>query len=162
MSDARPKLADTEIVPFRAEDGEAFYALNRAWLDEHGIYEPPDEEQLGDPDGSIIAPGGAVFIARRGGEVVGTAAIAPHGAGEMELAKVTVIESARGRGLGRRLVERCLEFARGAGARRVILMSNARLAPAVRLYEAVGFEHRPVPADVKYATADVYMVMELA
>ena len=35
-----------EIVPFRAEHGAAFYALNRAWLDEHGLYEPPDEVPL--------------------------------------------------------------------------------------------------------------------
>ncbi|MDB4899913.1 MAG: family N-acetyltransferase [Gemmatimonadetes bacterium] len=162
MPDTKSTAAETEIVPFRAQDGEAFYVLNRAWLDAHGIYEPADEEQLADPAAVIIAPGGALFIARCGGDVVGTVAIVPHGADEMELAKLTVVESARGGGLGRRLVERCLDFARTVGARRVVLMSNSRLAPAVRLYEAMGFEHRPLPSGVKYATADVYMVLELA
>jgi hypothetical protein len=28
-----------EIVPFRPEHAAAFYALNRAWLDEHRLYE---------------------------------------------------------------------------------------------------------------------------
>src|SRR6476646_10313894 len=75
--------SEVEIVPFRAEHGAAFYALNRAWLDEHGLYEPPDEVQLADPYGTIIAVGGAIFIAVRDGEVLGTAAVVPHGEGEV-------------------------------------------------------------------------------
>ena len=88
------------IVTFRPEHAEAFYRLNRAWLDEHGLYEPADEVQLADPQGAVIDAGGTVFIAERGGMVVGTAAIAPHGPGEVELLKVTVAERARGAGWG--------------------------------------------------------------
>src|SRR4051812_20212194 len=92
-----------DIVPFRAEHADAFYALNRAWLDEHGLYEAADEAQLADPEGAILADGGSIFVALRGHEVVGTAAIVIHGEGEVELAKLTVSERARGAGLGRRL-----------------------------------------------------------
>ena len=152
---------DVEIVPFRAEHGAAFYALNRAWLDEHGLYEPPDEVQLADPEGEIIAPGGALFIAVRDGEVLGTAAVVPHGVGEVELAKLTVSESARGLGLGRRLVETCLEHARRMGVRRVTLVSSTKLGAALRLYESLGFVHQPSPAVQPYATADVFMLHEL-
>ena len=125
--------AQVEIVPFRAEHGAAFYALNRAWLDEHGLYEPPDEAQLADPHGTIIGVGGALFIALLAGEVVGTAAVVPHGDGEVELAKLTVSEHARGLGLGRRLAEHCLEYARRIGARKVGLVSSTKLRAAVRL-----------------------------
>jgi ribosomal protein S18 acetylase RimI-like enzyme len=45
---------------------------------------------------------------------------------------------------------------------RVVLVSNSRLGPAIRLYEGMGFQHRPLPADVPYATADVYMELDLA
>ena len=152
---------DVDIVPFRAEHGAAFYALNRVWLDEHGLYEPPDEVQLADPVGAIIAPGGAVFVAVRDGEVVGTAAVVPHGAGEVELAKLTVSESARGLGLGRRLAEHCLEHARQASMQRVVLVSSTKLGAALRLYESLGFVHQPPPAVSPYATADVFMEREL-
>jgi putative acetyltransferase len=159
--EAPREVRDIEIVPFAAEHGDAFYALNRAWLDAHGLYEPPDEPQLADPENEIIVPGGAVFIALRDGEVVGTSAVAPHGADEVELLKLTVSESARGSGLGRRLVERCIEYARHTSARRMVLVSSTKLGAAVRLYESLGFAHRPVPATVPYATADVYMELEL-
>ena len=72
-----------EIVPFRDEHAEAFYALNRAWLDEHGLFEPVDEAQLVDPTGSILAIGGAIFVALDGDAVIGTAAVIPHGPGEL-------------------------------------------------------------------------------
>jgi putative acetyltransferase len=150
-----------EIVPYRPEHARAWYALNRAWLDEHLLYEPADERQLADPVGTILDPGGAIFIALRDDEVVGTAAIAPHGPDELELIKLTVHDSARGAGLGRRLAETCLAHARALGAARVVLVSSSRLGAALRLYESMGFEHRPLPAGLPYATADVYMVLSL-
>lgn len=155
------RAADVQIVPFRAEHGAAFYALNRAWLDEHGLYEAPDELQLADPFGTIVAPGGALFIALLDGEVVGTAAVVPHEAGDVEIAKLTVSESARGRGLGRRLVEQCISHARHMGARRVALVSSTKLGAALRLYESMGFVHHEPPAVRPYTTADVFMEYSL-
>jgi putative acetyltransferase len=152
---------DIVIVPFRPEHGAAFYALNRAWLDQHGLYEPADEVQLADPQGAIIAIGGALFIAVRNGEVVGTAAVVPHGVDGVELAKLTVAESARGLGLGRRLVERCTEHARQLSARRMTLASSTKLGNALMLYESLGFVRQPPPAVLQYARADVFMQLLL-
>ena len=149
------------IVTFRPEHAEAFYRLNRAWLDEHGLYEPADEVQLADPQGAVIDAGGTVFIDERGGMVVGTAAIAPHGPGEVELLKVTVADAARGAGLGRSLVDVCIARAREMGAHTVILVSSSRLQPALRLYERMGFTHRPMPSPMPYATADVCMELHI-
>jgi len=41
------------------------------------------------------------------------------------------------------------------------LESNARLAPALRLYEPVGFRHLPPDPATLYARADVFMEMTL-
>jgi len=46
---------------------------------------------------------------------------------------------ARGRGLGQRLVRTCLDFARSAGYRRVMLWTNDPLVSARRIYLAEGF-----------------------
>ncbi len=156
-----PPTTDTrvnvQIATFRPIHARAFETLNRAWLVEHGLLEPRDEQHLADPWGRIVAPGGQIFVATRGDRVVGTCAIVPEGTETYELVKLTVAASARGHGIGRRLVEACLAFAGGRGGTRVVLLSNSRLVTAIRLYESLGFRHRPLPADVKYATADVYM-----
>lgn len=153
---------DVQIVTFRAEHAGAFGALNRVWLLEHGLLEAPDEEQLADPSSAILTPGGQIFVAVRDHDVLGTCAVIPHGPGVFELAKLAVAPAAQGQGLGRRLVNACLAYARERAIRRVVLVSSSRLGPALRLYETMGFQHRPLPPDVQYATADVYMELDLA
>ena len=148
---------DVRIETFRPIHARAFETLNRAWLVENGLLEHPDEEHLTDPGGRIIAPGGQIFVATLGHEVVGTCAIVPEGSDRFELAKLTVAGAARGHGIGRQLVEACLSFARERNGERVVLLSNSRLVTAIRLYERLGFRHRPLPTDVKYETADIYM-----
>lgn len=153
-------MVDVRIETFRPAHAQAFDTLNRAWLVENGLLEHGDEEHLGDPFGRIIAPGGQIFVAMQGDEVVGTCAIVSEGDDTFELAKLTVAAGARGHGIGRRLVEACMEFARQRHCARVVLVSNSRLVTAIRLYESLGFQHRPIPAHVKYVTADVYMEYE--
>ncbi len=152
----------TDIVRFRPEFALDFARLNREWLERYFTIEPRDEEYLGAPAGMIVAPGGEIFFARQGGIIVGTCAAIPHGEGQFELAKLCVTPSAQGGGLGRVLAQAVVEFARERGALRVILVSNSRLTPALRLYESMGFEHRPFPGTPPYADADVYMELELA
>lgn len=156
-----PTTSDIVIDRFRPGDLAAFASLNRAWLTEHGLLEPADEWQLADPLERIVGAGGQIFVARRGAEVVGTCAVLPHAAGELELVKLVVAPEARGLGLGARLVEACLAFARDQGAARVVLLSNSRLGSALRLYQRLGFRRAPVPPGAQYVTADVYMELEL-
>jgi ribosomal protein S18 acetylase RimI-like enzyme len=150
-----------EIVHFRPEHAGAFYSLNREWLDAYGIYEPPDEAQLVDPEGTIVAEGGTIFVALDTDEVVGTAALVPFEPGAVELVKLAVADSARRRGLGRRLLDECLERARATGMQRMVLVSSTKLGAALHLYESAGFVHRPMPESIPYETADVYMELEL-
>jgi GNAT superfamily N-acetyltransferase len=164
-----------QIDTFRSEHARAFDLLNRAWLVEHELLEPADEEHLLDPWTSIISPGGQIFVAVRGKEVLGTCAIAPlppAAQGESmggrttegnvaEIVKLVVAPVARGQGLGRRLLEACLAYAREEDIRQVVLLSSSKLGSALRLYEAMGFQHQPLPAGARYATADVYMKLNL-
>ena len=69
---------------------------------------------------------------------------------------MTVTEAARGTGLGRRLMDHCVEAATAMGARRLYLETNSSLAPALSLYRASGFVDLP-PRESPYARADVFM-----
>jgi len=152
---------EIEIVPFEDRFAADFDRLNREWLERYALLEEADERHLVDPRGAIVAGGGELFLALRDGVVVGTCGIHPTGEADYELVKLTVVECERGRGLARRLTARAIEHARDAGARRVHLFSSSRLGGALRLYESMGFRHRPLPGDAGYATADVYMELEL-
>ena len=151
-----------DIEVFRPEHARRFGELNRDWLEGYGLMEPSEEEQLADPQRYFVDDcGGQIFVALHDDNVVGTCAIVPHGPGEAELAKLTVAQEFQGQGIARRLVERCIAYARKEGVRRVMLLSNSQLQPALRLYESMGFEYRPVPEITKYHSADVHMSLDL-
>jgi putative acetyltransferase len=149
------------IEPFEPPDAGPFAALNRAWLIGHDLIEPADEAQLRDPDTHVFARGGEIFMARVAGVAVGCCAAIPHGAATIEVAKLAVDPSARGHGIGRKLVHAALRFGQERGCRTAMLTSSTRLTAALRLYESLGFAYRPVPADVPYKTVDVYMELDL-
>lgn len=154
------------IDTYRPEHAARFAELNLEWLERYGLLEPADEAQLADPVKYFLAPGGAIFVAADAADhVVGVCAVVPHGdQGECEVAKLAVDGAARGKGVARRLVECCLTWARSMGFRRVILVSNHQLRPALGLYESLGFNYAPVPPEFvqEYETADVYMTLDLA
>jgi len=149
---------DTVVIrAFEARDARDVADLNRAWLDRFGIREAIDDRFLADPAGEVVTPGGAIFIAEIDGRFAGTCAIVPHDDGVFEIVKLAVAPEAKGRGIGRQLIGACLAFARSRGARRAVLVSNSQLTTAIRIYEEMGFVHRPLPPGQPYLTADVYM-----
>ena len=147
------------IVPFEPRHADAWRKLNEAWISRYFAIEPTDRLVLDDPAGQILAKGGRIFMAEQGGETVGCVALIAMADGGLEVAKMTVAEAARGTGLGRLLMQACIDAANAAGARRLYLETNSSLGPALGLYRAMGFvdlapEMRP-PSD--YARVDVWM-----
>lgn len=154
-------MNDFELIEYRPDLRHDFERLNLPWLEEHSLLEPLDLEYLRDPGGRILAGGGQVFFAVRGAAVLGTCAAIRISASRFELAKLAVDPAARGFGAGRRLCEAVIQYARQNGAKEIVLTSNTALSTAIRLYESLGFRHEPVPPDVQYVTADVFMRMML-
>ena len=151
------------IREFKPGDEAAFRSLNEEWIVRYFAMERKDEASLADPWGNILNRGGRIFFAVSNGTPVGCCALLAAGPAEFEVAKMAVTQSCQGAGIGRRLLERTIAEARSAGARRLYLETNHQLAPAIRLYESVGFRHLPperiIPSP--YARADVYMELLL-
>ncbi len=147
------------IREFIPGDEIAFRRLNDEWISRYFALEAKDEDTLADPRQAILEHGGRIFFAVRQGMTVGCCALLAMGPGEYEVAKMAVTESARGAGVGRSLLDRAIAEARASGATRLYLETNRKLAPAIQLYESLGFRHIP-PARIEpspYARADVYM-----
>ncbi|WP_421936645.1 GNAT family N-acetyltransferase [Phenylobacterium sp.] len=145
-----------QIVDFEPAHAEAFRTLNEAWISKYFALEPKDREVLGDPQGKIIAKGGRVYMALHDGEPVGCVALMKMDDGGYEVAKMTVSETLRGSGLGRLLMQRCIDAGAELGATRLYLETNSTLGPALGLYRAMGFKDL-APTDTPYARADVFM-----
>lgn len=63
--------------------------------------------------------------------------------GEAEFRMLGVDPAAQGRGVGQALLLACLERARAAAARRLVLCSASNMSTAHRMYERVGFQREP-------------------
>ncbi|CAM2156550.1 putative acetyltransferase [Pararobbsia alpina] len=91
----------------------------------------------------LSAPEGALIIARLHAKPIGCVALKFHNASPAELKRMWVDQSARGLGLGRRLIEEAEKHARQAGVHVIRLETNRALSEAIRLYRQSGYIEVP-------------------
>lgn len=103
------------------------------------------ESELADVAGHYAAPAGAVFLASDAGEEPqGVVGVRSLGECVAEMKRMYVAEAGRGSGLGRRLAERAIEFAREQGYLAIRLDSDLESMPvANQLYDKLGFVDIP-------------------
>ena len=137
------------IRPARPEDASALAALGVAVRREKGAWLLTTDSwrSVADERRYLRAlkrfPDAAVFVADDEGDVVGRLSLArdPHPASR-HVADLGLMVAAthRRRGLGTALLEQAVTWARGAGIRKLELHVFPWNEPAIRLYEAFGFE----------------------
>ncbi len=95
------------------------------------------EKEYGGDSGAFLV------VVEPAGDVVGTAGIRLLEPAVGELKRMWIRPDSRGLGLGRRLMDCCLEEARALGCRILKLDSERRLEAAVHLYRSYGFKEIP-------------------
>lgn len=147
-----------ELIEYSAEHATSFRDLNYEWINKYFEVEVSDSAMLEDPEKQILAKGGYIVIARYRGSVVGTCALIRHDANRIELAKMAVDDSAKGKGIGYLLGQRCVDKARELNYRQVFLESNTKLKPAINLYKKLGFK-RIIGEPSPYERCNIQMLL---
>ena len=115
-----------------------FVRLNELWISEHFSIEQVDRDLASNP-AKVIDNGGFVFSLTENGQVAGVCALFKESNERFQLARMAVSPAMRGKGLGRALIEHAISQAKLKGATSLYLLTNTVLAPAISLYESVGF-----------------------
>ena len=97
-----------EIVGFNKKYSEQFFTLNKVWIEESWHLEDSDKKDLLNPD-KIVENGGQVFFALGNKIAIGTVAMIKSSDDRFELAKMTVQEDFRGKGIANMLMD-CLLY----------------------------------------------------
>jgi putative acetyltransferase len=126
-------------------------------IDESGA----SDGDLDDLDRNYFSRGGAFEVVedRREKRIVGCAGLLPLNRCRAELCKMYLEKSARGNGLGKRLLENLLSAARQSGFAEVWLETNSALTEAITLYKKYGF--KLLESDGLLPRCDVAYVLRL-
>ena len=80
-----------------------------------------------------------------------------------ELVKFYLLDKARGKGIGRELMQRCFQSAAGMGYGRLYIESLPKFSKAVRIYEQLGFERLPGPmGNSGHSSCNIWMVKSIS
>jgi putative acetyltransferase len=149
-------------------DNKAIAAVIRAALTEFGankpgtVYYDPTTDQLFE---LFQAPGSVYYIATLDGIIVGGCGIFPTDGlpkGTCELVKLYLTNSARGTGLGKKLLLQSMQWAKENGYAQVYLESMPELSKAVAIYENVGFEKlNHAMGNSGHSGCDIWMLKKL-
>lgn len=132
---------DLTLHDFRDDLAHHFHDINAEWITTMFRLEATDREVLEHPRTRIIEPGGQIlFVEAAGLGIVGCCALQKTGTTGYELTKMGVRPSAQGQKAGEFLLAAVIQRAQDLGADPLYLLTNKKCAPAIHLYEKLGFQ----------------------
>ncbi len=151
------KQKTIRITSFKKEYAQAFYDLNIEWVETYFYVEDLDREVLSNPNQYILKPGGHIFFAVEDGIALGTVALMKMEEGIFELTKMAVSPNQRGKKIGQKLMQHCIDFAKQNNFKKLVLYSNTKLENAIYIYRKYGFIEIPVEPDRPYKRSNIKM-----
>lgn len=153
------------IRPIQPEDDRALAVIIRSVLEEFGadkpgtVYYDPETDHLSGLFDST--PGSAYRVALVDGVVAGGAGLFPTPGlppGTCELVKMYLLPAARGKGLGKELLQRVFQLAKDLGYGRMYLETMPELKTAIGMYEKMGFGYLDAPKGCSgHGGCDIWM-----
>lgn len=144
-------MPDFHIRSIQPDDNPGLAVIVRNTLAEFGankpgtVYYDPTTDHLFE---LFQKPRSTYFVALQNGGLMGGAGIFPSDGlpdDTCELVKMYLVPAARGKGLGKLLIEQSLQFAKAAGYKKVYLETMPELKKAVAVYEKFNFVYLDGP-----------------
>lgn len=139
------------IRPIEQRDNRSLAIIIRESLAEFGANKPGTVYYDSTTDALyelFKTPGSVYFVAEEDDKLLGGGGIFPTDGlpgKTCELVKMYLHKDARGKGLGRTLIEHCLQWAKQNGYEQVYLETMPELKQALKVYELFGFEYLDGP-----------------
>jgi putative acetyltransferase len=159
---------DYQIRNIQLSDNKALAKIVRETLAEFGanrpgtVYYDPTTDTLFEIFQNLRS---VYFVAEDDNHIIGGSGIYPSAGlpeDTCELVKMYLIPEARGFGLGKHLIEKCLQAAKDLGYKKVYLETLPELKKALKVYEKFGFKHLDGPlGNTGHYGCDKWMLKEI-
>ena len=163
-------MNDILIRPIEERDNAAIANIIRRTLEEFGANHPGTVyyDETTDALFQLFSqmPRSVYYVAEKDNEVLGGGGIFPSPGlpdDTCELVKMYLLPQARGIGLGKKIIEHCIDFANEAGYQNIYLESMPELRQALKIYEKFGFEYLKAPmGNTGHHGCELWMLLKLS
>jgi ribosomal protein S18 acetylase RimI-like enzyme len=152
-------MKDLQIKAYEDKYHQQFREISLDWLHSNGLYEKADDDLLDNPK-KYLENGSFIFLAHYNDEIVGTVTLSPLENNTFEIMKLGVIGAYKRLGIGRKLMQICIDVCHKKEVKLVTLETSSKLVKAIKLYEKFGFSRVEITASY-YESADVKMELKL-
>ena len=143
-----------DLVSYNPKYKTNFIDLNTAWIKNNfGFLEEADIKTFQTIE-EEIAEGAMIFFAVEHDLVLATCMTRPLDEETWEICKLATDVQYQGHGAGSMLFKRCMEYAIANNAKRLFILSNSKLKPALHIYKKYGFEEIKLD-DYEYSRGDI-------
>jgi putative acetyltransferase len=156
------------IRTIKPDDNEALAKIIRDTLTEFKANKPGTVyfDETTDHLADVFKVEGSIyFVAEMDGEIIGGGGIYPTAKlpdGTCELVKLYLSAKARGKGIGKLLLEKCMIAAKELGYKKIYLETMPELTIAIPMYEKMGFTYLQAAQGCSGHTGcDVWMIKDL-
>lgn len=160
--------SNTLIRNIQTSDDPFLAQIIRSTLKEFGANHPGTvyfDAATDSLSGIFLKEKSIYFVAGLNGRIVGGGGIYPtEGLPDdtCELVKMYLLPEARGIGLGRSIIEKCISAASAFGFSNIYIESMPELKKALKIYESFGFEYLPAPiGNSGHFGCDLWMIKKL-
>jgi putative acetyltransferase len=152
-------MKEIQIKAYEHKYHQQFKDISLNWLHSNDLYEKADDALLDHPQ-KYLDNGSFIFLAHYNDEIVGTVSLSPLENNTFEIMKLGVIDGYKGLGIGRKLMQICIDICQNKEVKLITLDTSSKLQNAIKLYEKLGFVHVQITASY-YESADVKMELKL-